>query len=45
LGGAGPPGHARAEINRALAEHGLFFPTGHAPTVGIGGFILGGGYG
>jgi FAD/FMN-containing dehydrogenase len=33
------------EINRALAPHGLFFPTGHAPTVGIGGFILGGGYG
>jgi FAD/FMN-containing dehydrogenase len=33
------------EINRALAAHGLFFPTGHAPTVGIGGFILGGGYG
>ncbi|MHC3473599.1 FAD-binding oxidoreductase [Streptomyces sp. 7R007] len=32
-------------IQRALAEHGLFFPTGHAPTVGIGGFILGGGYG
>lgn len=28
-----------------LDEHGLFFPTGHAPTVGIGGFILGGGYG
>ncbi|WP_051740417.1 FAD-binding oxidoreductase [Streptomyces xylophagus] len=28
-----------------LGEHGLFFPTGHAPTVGIGGFILGGGYG
>jgi FAD/FMN-containing dehydrogenase len=33
------------EINARLAEHGLFFPTGHAPTVGIGGFILGGGYG
>jgi FAD/FMN-containing dehydrogenase len=29
----------------ALAEHGLFFPTGHASTVGIGGFSLGGGYG
>ncbi|MEU6374946.1 FAD-binding oxidoreductase [Streptomyces sp. NPDC046909] len=28
-----------------LAPHGLFFPTGHAPTVGIGGFLLGGGYG
>jgi FAD/FMN-containing dehydrogenase len=32
-------------LNEALAPHGLFFPTGHAPTVGIGGFILGGGYG
>lgn len=28
-----------------LAPHGLFFPTGHAPTVGLGGFVLGGGYG
>ncbi|MFJ8110900.1 FAD-binding oxidoreductase [Streptomyces sp. NPDC096132] len=28
-----------------LAPHGLFFPTGHAPTVGLGGFLLGGGYG
>ncbi|MFD7709881.1 FAD-binding oxidoreductase [Streptomyces sp. NPDC059786] len=32
-------------VQEALAPHGLFFPTGHAPTVGIGGFILGGGYG
>ncbi|MEU4223153.1 FAD-binding oxidoreductase [Nonomuraea sp. NPDC026600] len=32
-------------LNDLLYEHGLFFPTGHAPTVGIGGFILGGGYG
>jgi FAD/FMN-containing dehydrogenase len=32
-------------VQEALAGHGLFFPTGHAPTVGIGGFILGGGYG
>lgn len=28
-----------------LARHGLFFPTGHASTVGLGGFALGGGYG
>jgi FAD/FMN-containing dehydrogenase len=28
-----------------LAGHGLFFPTGHASTVGLGGFALGGGYG
>ncbi|MEU6407842.1 FAD-binding oxidoreductase [Microbispora sp. NPDC046933] len=32
-------------LQTALEPHGLFFPTGHAPTVGIGGFILGGGYG
>jgi FAD/FMN-containing dehydrogenase len=28
-----------------LGQHGLFFPTGHASTVGIGGFAIGGGYG
>ncbi|MFF3378809.1 FAD-binding oxidoreductase [Streptomyces sp. NPDC002680] len=33
------------ELLQLLEPHGLFFPTGHAPTVGIGGFILGGGYG
>ncbi|MEV2214174.1 FAD-binding oxidoreductase [Streptomyces sp. NPDC050997] len=33
------------ELLARLAPHGLFFPTGHAPTVGIGGFVLGGGYG
>ena len=33
------------QLNELLLGHGLFFPTGHAPTVGIGGFILGGGYG
>jgi FAD/FMN-containing dehydrogenase len=32
-------------LNALLLEQDLFFPTGHAPTVGIGGFILGGGYG
>jgi FAD/FMN-containing dehydrogenase len=32
-------------IYAAVSEHGLFFPTGHAPTVGLGGFIIGGGYG
>jgi FAD/FMN-containing dehydrogenase len=31
------------ELLEALAEYGLFFPTGHASTVGIGGFALGGG--
>lgn len=33
------------EVNAVLARHGRFFPTGHAPTVGLGGFTLGGGYG
>lgn len=28
-----------------LAEHGRFFPGGHCPTVGIGGFLLQGGQG
>lgn len=32
-------------IYAAVSKHGFFFPTGHAPTVGIGGFIIGGGYG
>jgi FAD/FMN-containing dehydrogenase len=32
-------------VYEAVSAHGLFFPTGHAPTVGIGGFIIGGGYG
>ncbi|WP_406335407.1 FAD-binding oxidoreductase [Streptomyces sp. NBC_00203] len=32
-------------LDQLLAPHGLFFPTGHAPTVGLGGFLLGGGYG
>src|SRR6202012_2542455 len=25
--------------------HGLFFPVGHGPDVGLAGFLLGGGYG
>jgi FAD/FMN-containing dehydrogenase len=33
------------ELLDELARHGLFFPTGHASTVGLGGFALGGGYG
>lgn len=32
-------------LDALLAEHGLFFPVGHCPTVGLGGFLLGGGYG
>lgn len=33
------------ELNRQLAVHGLAFPVGHAPTVGLGGFLLNGGLG
>lgn len=33
------------ELNPALARLGLFFPGGHCPTVGLGGFLLQGGMG
>jgi FAD/FMN-containing dehydrogenase len=33
------------DFNAALAEAGLVFPSGHCPSVGLGGFLLGGGYG
>jgi len=39
------PGVLGQELNRALERHGLFFPTGHCPTVGVAGFLLTGGYG
>jgi FAD/FMN-containing dehydrogenase len=29
----------------AINGHGLFFPVGHGPDVGLAGFMLGGGYG
>jgi FAD/FMN-containing dehydrogenase len=32
-------------IAGALAEHGLFFPGGHSPGVGLGGYLLQGGFG
>src|SRR6202451_3571742 len=34
-----------SEVHQALIEHGLFFPVGHGPDVGLAGFLLGGGYG
>ncbi|MFT3866646.1 MAG: FAD-binding oxidoreductase [Solirubrobacterales bacterium] len=40
--GPGVEGH---ELNNLLAPHGLFFPTGHCSTVGLGGFLLQGGWG
>ncbi|HEY2601590.1 MAG TPA: FAD-binding oxidoreductase [Thermoleophilaceae bacterium] len=39
------PGGRGRELNSTLAEHGLFFPTGHCPTVGVGGYLLQGGWG
>lgn len=41
---AGPGVTGRA-LDAALIEHGLFFPVGHCGSVGLGGFVLGGGYG
>ena len=32
-------------LNELLDAEGLVFPTGHCPSVGVGGFLLGGGYG
>ncbi|WP_217165467.1 FAD-binding oxidoreductase [Streptomyces sp. AC512_CC834] len=32
-------------FNALLAAEGLVFPSGHCPSVGVGGFLLGGGYG
>jgi FAD/FMN-containing dehydrogenase len=39
------PGVRGRELNALLADHGLFFPSGHCPTVGLGGFLLQGGWG
>jgi FAD/FMN-containing dehydrogenase len=34
-----------SDLNTALVPHGLMFPGGHCPTVGLGGFLLQGGFG
>jgi FAD/FMN-containing dehydrogenase len=39
------PGVIGTDLNRALKAHGLFFPTGHCTSVGLGGFLLQGGFG
>jgi FAD/FMN-containing dehydrogenase len=44
IAAVGPGLHGR-DLDRVLLEHGLFFPIGHCGSVGLGGFILGGGYG
>ncbi|KAK3998284.1 FAD binding domain protein [Cladorrhinum sp. PSN332] len=40
-----PPSITGEELNNFLAERGRFFPGGHCPDVGLGGFILQGGMG
>jgi FAD/FMN-containing dehydrogenase len=39
------PGCHGDELLVQLAEHDLFFPAGHCPGVGLGGYLLQGGYG
>ena len=39
------PGCYGTAVCAALDEHGLFFPIGHCKGVGIGGYLLQGGYG
>ena len=39
------PGLRGTDLNRALRRHDLFFPSGHCVTVGLGGFLLQGGFG
>jgi FAD/FMN-containing dehydrogenase len=39
------PGVKGERLDAELAAQGLFFPVGHCPSVGIAGFLLGGGYG
>ncbi|HEY9131997.1 MAG TPA: FAD-binding oxidoreductase [Dyella sp.] len=39
------PGVTSRALSEALAAHRLGFPTGHSGTVGLGGFLLGGGLG
>lgn len=33
------------DLNDELSRHGLMFPGGHCPTVGMGGYLLQGGFG
>lgn len=39
------PGACGGDLDAAVAKEGLFFPVAHAYTVGIGGFLLQGGFG
>ena len=42
---AGPAVRGGLDLDPFLAAHGRFFPGGHCPTVGLGGFLLQGGMG
>lgn len=39
------PGVQASELSSALLEHGLYFPGGHYRGVGLGGYLLQGGFG
>jgi len=39
------PGCWCVDLDTRLRRHGLFFPVAHAPDVGLGGFLLQGGFG
>jgi FAD/FMN-containing dehydrogenase len=39
------PGVKGGQLIEALAEHGLAFPIGHCADVGLGGYLLSGGFG
>ena len=39
------PGATHKVLADALVPHGLGFPIGHCPSVGLGGYLLAGGYG
>jgi FAD/FMN-containing dehydrogenase len=39
------PGVKGRDLNALLGQHDLFFPSGHCPSVGLGGFLLQGGWG
>ena len=39
------PGVQGSHLNALLDAEGLVFPTGHCPSVAVGGYLLGGGYG
>ena len=39
------PSFSGRQVNHLLSQHGVWFPGGHCPDVGIGGFLLQGGSG